>query len=62
MKFLEGYRRIAALVILVVPHIASLLGHPIAGEDLSPVVNGLADFAAAVLVLLSKIKPDVPKP
>jgi hypothetical protein len=62
MKFLEGYRRIAALVILVIPHLASMLGHPIAGEDVAPVVNGIADLAAGALVLWSKVKPDAPKP
>jgi hypothetical protein len=60
MKLLEGYRRIASIVILIVPHVASLLGFPIGGEDVAPVINGIADMAAAVLVLWSKIRPSTP--
>ena len=57
MNWLSGYRRITAIVILIVPHVASLLGYPIAGEDIAPVVNGLADLVAASLMLWSKVRP-----
>jgi hypothetical protein len=60
MKFLEGYRRIASIVILVLPHLATMLGHPIGGEDIAPVVNGISDLLAAVLVAWSKLKPSAP--
>ena len=60
MKWLEGYRRIAAIVILVLPHILSLFGHPIAGADMAPAVNGIADLAAVMLTLWSKVKPSTP--
>ena len=62
MKFLEGYRRITAIVILIVPHLASLFGHPIGGEDLAPFLNGISDTVAAALVLVSKLFPDKSKP
>ena len=60
MKWSAGYRRIAAIMILILPHIFSLVGHPIAGADLAPVVNGISDLAAAALTLWSKVRPSTP--
>jgi hypothetical protein len=55
MKWIKRYRRVSAIVLMLVPHLSALAGHPIGGEEIAPVVNGIGDLAASVLVAWSKL-------
>ena len=59
---MQGYRRITSIVVLVLPQLLSWVGHPVAGADLQPLVDGISAVVAAGLNIWSKLKPDAPKP
>lgn len=57
MNFLSGYRRVAAILVMLIPTVASFFGKPIGGEQVSAIIDPLGDLIAGVLVLVSAIKP-----
>jgi uncharacterized membrane protein len=57
MDLLSGYRRVVAVLLLLVPTVLSFFGITLPQEALQSVFDGFDKILAAVLVILSARRP-----